>query len=126
MELGLHLSIAGAIDSAVDRAVEKGCNTLQMFSRNPRGWNSKKLDLVEIESFKIKAREHEIWPIFIHMPYLVNLASPKDKVYRNSSQVLKDELLRAAQLRIPFVVTHLGSHLGHGKKKGLQDRECDK
>ena len=119
MKLGLHLSIAGAIDNAVDRAVEKGCNTLQMFSRNPRGWNSKRLDLAEIESFKTKAREHEIWPIFIHLPYLVNLASPKDKVYHNSSQVLKDELLRAAQLRIPFVVTHLGSHLGHGKKKGL-------
>jgi len=119
MKLGLHLSIAGAIDNAVDRAVERGCNTLQMFSRNPRGWNSKKLDLPEVESFKMKAREHEIWPIFIHTPYLVNLASPKNEIYHNSSQVLKDELLRAAQLRVPFVVTHLGSHLGHGKKKGL-------
>lgn len=119
MKLGLHLSIAGAIDNAVDRAVEKGCNTLQMFSRNPRGWNSRKLDLAEIESFKAKAREHEIWPIFVHTPYLVNLASPKNGVYHNSSQVLKDELLRAAQLGVPFVVTHLGSHLGHGKKQGF-------
>lgn len=77
MRLGLHLSITGSIHKALDRAVERGCNTLQMFSRNPREWRSKKLDLVEIDNFKIKLEESEIWPVFVHTPYLLNLASPQ-------------------------------------------------
>jgi len=120
MRLGLHLSIRGTIDRAVDRAVERGCNILQMFSRNPRGWHSRKLDLREIESFRAKVSKSGMWPVFIHTPYLLNLASPKEDVYRKSVKVLKDELRRAAELNVPYVVTHLGSHLGHGKKKGFK------
>ncbi len=120
MRLGLHLSIVGSIDRAVDRAVERGCNTLQMFSRNPRGWRSKSLGLAEVESFRTKVRESGVWPVFIHTPYLLNLASPKEDVYRRSVEALKDELRRAAELGVPYAVTHLGSHLGYGKRKGFR------
>jgi len=120
MRLGLHLSITGAIHKALDRAVERGCNTLQMFSRNPRGWRSKKLDLMEIDNFKMKLEESEIWPVFIHTPYLLNLASPKEDIFSKSVEALKDELCQASDLGVPFVVTHLGSHLGHGKKAGFK------
>ena len=120
MKLGLHLSIVGSIDRAVDRAVEKGCNVMQMFSRNPRGWRSGKLDLGTIESFRAKVRRSGIWPVFIHTPYLLNIASPKEDVYRKSIGVLKDELRRANKLNVPYFVTHLGSHLGHGKKRGFK------
>jgi len=120
MRLGLHLSIQGSIDRVVDRAVERNCNTLQMFSRNPRGWHSKKLSSKEVESFKTKLRESGIQPVFIHTPYLLNLASPKDDVYRKSVEALKDELRRAAKLNVSYVVTHLGSHLGHGKSAGFK------
>jgi len=120
MKLGLHLSIKGSIDRVVNRAVEKGCSTLQMFSRNPRGWQSRKLDLEEIESFKMKLRQSRIEPVFIHTPYLLNLASPKKIVYRKSAEALRDELHRAAELGISYVVTHLGSHLGSGRVGGLR------
>lgn len=120
MRLGLHLSIQGSIDRVVDRAVERECNTLQMFSRNPRGWLSKSLGSMEAESFKAKLRESGIWPVFIHTPYLLNLASPKRDVYRKSVEALKDELRRADVLGVPYVVTHLGSHLGYGKREGLK------
>ena len=118
MKLGLHLSIEGSIDRAVDRAVEKSCNTLQMFSRNPHGWHSSKLGSEEIESFRKKMRRSEIWSVAIHTPYLLNLASPKEGVYRKSIRLLEDELRRADELSVPYVVTHMGSHLGHGKKRG--------
>lgn len=114
------MSIVGAIDRAIDRAVERGCNILQMFSRNPRGWRSKSLGLAEVESFRAKLRESGVWPVFIHTPYLLNLASPKVDVYRKSVEALKDELRRAGELGVPFVVTHLGSHLGYGKMKGFR------
>lgn len=120
MKLGLHLSIRGSIDRAVDRAVEKGCNILQMFSRNPRGWRSRKLHSGEIERFKMKLRESGVWPVFIHTPYLLNLASSKKDIYLKSVKALKEELRRAAELNVPYVVTHLGSHLGHGKKDGFR------
>jgi len=120
MKLGLHLSIAGTIDRAVDRAVERGCDTLQMFSRNPRGWRSEKLVFREVEGFRKKLKQSGIWPVIIHTPYLLNLASPKEDVYRKSVKALGDELRRAAELGVPYVVTHLGSHLGHGKKEGFK------
>lgn len=120
MKLGLHLSIRGSIDRAVDRAVERGCNILQMFSRNPRGWRSRKLHSGEIERFKMKLRESGVWPVFIHTPYLLNLASSKKDVYLKSVEALKEELRRAAELNVPYVVTHMGSHLGHGKKCGFR------
>ena len=119
MWLGLHLSIVGSIDKVVDRAVERQCNTLQMFSRNPRGWRSKELETAEVESFKEKLSNSDVWPVFIHTPYLLNLASPKEDVYRKSVEALKGELQRAGKFGVPFVVTHLGSHLGHGKMKGF-------
>ena len=120
MRLGLHLSIQGSIDRVVDRGVARGCNTLQMFSRNPRGWDSRNLSSKEVESFRSKLRESGIWPVFIHTPYLLNLASPKEDVYAKSVEVLKNELHRAAELSVPYVVTHLGSHLGHGKMEGFK------
>jgi len=119
MRLGLHLSISGSIDRVFDRAEKKRCNTFQMFSRNPRAWQSRRLTSKEIESFKTKLSRSEMWPIIIHTPYLLNLASPKESVYHKSIKVLQDELQRAGKLGVPYVVTHLGSHLGYGKREGL-------
>lgn len=120
IRLGLHLSIQGSLDLVIDRGVERGCNTLQMFSRNPRGWESKNLSSHTVENFRNKLKKSGIWPIFIHTPYLLNLASPKDTVYNRSVNVLKDELRRATELGVPYVVTHLGSHLGYGKMEGFK------
>jgi deoxyribonuclease IV len=120
MRLGLHLSIQGSIDRVVDRGLERGINTFQMFSRNPRGWSSKKLSSLEVESFRRKLGESGIWPVVIHTSYLLNLASPRDEVYSKSVALLKDELRRASELGVPYVVTHLGSHLGYGKMGGFR------
>lgn len=120
MKLGLHLSIKESIARVIPRAVEKGCNTFQMFSRNPRGWHSKELERSRIDDFRRRLKESEIWPVFIHTPYLLNLASPKKDVYRRSLKALMEELRRAEKLGVPYVVTHLGSHLGYGKKGGFQ------
>lgn len=120
MKIGFHLSIRGSIDRVVDRSVEMGCRTLQMFSRNPRGWRSRELDSEAVKSFRLKLKESEIWPVFIHTSYLLNFASPKVDVYLKSVEVLKDELSRATALGVPYVVTHLGSHLGHGKRNGFK------
>jgi len=120
LKLGLHVSISGSIDRAVDRAVKLGCNTFQIFTRNPRGWRSRELKPGEVKAFIEKVKRYGMNPVFGHMPYLPNLASPKDEVYEKSVESLIMELNRCLKLRIPYLVTHLGSHLGVGMNVGFK------
>jgi deoxyribonuclease-4 len=120
VRVGVHVSIAGGIANAVDRAMERGCDVFQIFSRNPRGWRSKDLTPEDTESFVLKMKRSGIGPAFDHMPYLPNLASSKDEVYNQSVATLSAELLRCSQLRIPYLVTHMGSHLGSGREAGIR------
>ncbi|MFH0848539.1 MAG: deoxyribonuclease IV [archaeon] len=118
--IGLHVSIAGTIDQAVDRAVARGCNTFQIFTRNPRGWKFKALENEAIAAFKDKVAKEDIYPVASHMPYLPNLSSPKRSVYNLSVKTLVAELERSGQLGLQYVVTNLGSHLGVGYEAGLE------
>ena len=120
MRVGFHVSIAGSIDNAVDRAIELGCNTFQIFTSNPRQWKPKELASEEIEAFVEKVSSNDVKPVFAHMPYLPNFASPKDCVYAKSVETLKSGLERCLRLEIPYLVTHLGSHLGAGMHVGFE------
>jgi deoxyribonuclease-4 len=117
---GLHVSIAGGIDRAVDRAWKRGCDVFQIFSRNPRGWKHRDLETAEVTGFRRKMAQHGLTLAVDHMPYLPNLASPKEDVYNKSVETLAMELSRCELLGISYLVTHLGSHLGAGKDKGLK------
>ena len=119
MRVGFHVSIHGSIDRAVDRAVELNCNTFQIFTRNPRQWKPTKLTSETARAFSDKVKSHDVKPVFAHMPYLPNLASPKDDVYSKSVETLTSELERCRRLEIPYLVTHLGSHLGAGMQTGF-------
>lgn len=119
LKVGFHISISGSIDNAVDRATELGCNTFQVFTRNPRQWHTTEIIPETAQAFSDKVKKYSIEPVFAHMPYLPNLASPKDEVYKKSVKTLTVELERCRQLQIPYLVTHLGSHLGAGKETGF-------
>jgi len=120
LRIGFHVSIVGSIDEAVDRAVELGCNTFQVFTRNPRSWKAEKLKPEEVKAFIEKVEKFDMQPVFAHMPYLANLASARQNIYSMSLETLKMELERCRVLKIPYLVTHLGSHLGAGKYKGFE------
>jgi len=120
VRVGFHVSIEGALDEAVDRAVELGCTTFQMFTRTPRAWAALELDEAEVRAFVDKVNSFDVKPIFVHAPYLLNLASARQNVYARSVEILKEELGRCRKLEIPYLVTHLGSHLGSGKKLGFE------
>ena len=113
VKVGVHVSIAGALDQAVDRAAGVGCDVFQIFSRNPRGWGYKPLLNTDCTAFTEKIRSSGLIPVD-HMPYLPNLASPKEDVYEKSVSALTAELGRCDSLGIPYLVTHLGHHLGDG------------
>ncbi len=120
MRIGFHVSIGGSIDKAVSRAVERGYTTFQIFTSNPRQWKPKELTSEETKAFVEKVKNNDVKPIFAHMPYLPNLASPKDIVYAKSCETLISELERCSRLKIPYLVTHLGSHLGSGMQNGFE------
>jgi deoxyribonuclease-4 len=119
VKVGVHVSISGTIDQAVDRARGLACDTFQIFTRNPRGWKYKKLEGEEVEEFKRKLASDGLSPVVAHMPYLPNLSSPKKMVYNRSVKSLSAELDRCCMLGIPYLVTHLGSHMGKGQDLGL-------
>jgi deoxyribonuclease-4 len=86
VQVGLHVSIAGSIDRAVDNAVKTGCTAFQIFTRNPRGWNAKSLTSKDISNFKEKLATSKIDRLatVAHMPYLPNLSSPEDDPFAKS------------------------------------------
>ncbi|MDH3191111.1 MAG: deoxyribonuclease IV [Nitrosopumilus sp.] len=122
MKVGCHVSISGSIDKAVDNAVERECSAFQIFTRNPRGWHAKDLTKEDITNFKSKLKANKIdrFATCAHMPYLPNLATPKDEGFEKSVKALVMEVERCSLLGIPYLVTHLGSHLGTGEEAGIK------
>ena len=120
INVGFHVSIAGGVDKAVDRVRESGCSTFQIFTRNPRRWKLSALKPEQTKSFIDKVNQYHISPVVAHMPYLPNLATSTEELYVKSFETLETELERCAQLKIQYLVTHLGSHLGRGMEYGVK------
>jgi len=109
VRLGVHVSISGGIEQAIPRAEEIGCTSIQIFSRNPRGWRSGPLTARTAAEFRKRAADAAIGPVIVHTPYLLNLASGDEDLYRRSIHGLALDVRRAEQLGAQFVVTHVGS-----------------
>ncbi len=120
MRIGLHVSIAGKIYESLDRARALGCNTMQIFSRNPRGWQAQALDAADVKEFRRLKSEYDIAPVAVHIPYIINLASPDAKLYARSVDSYVEDIKRADRLGAECFVTHLGSHVGTGEAAGMR------
>ena len=122
MQIGLHVSISGSIDMAVDNAITRECSAFQIFTRNPRSWFAKDLTVEEAKKFRDKLESSKInrMAVCAHMPYLPNLSSPEDDGYQKSIKSMIKEVERCDKLGIPYLVTHLGSHKGAGEENGIK------
>ncbi len=109
MRFGFHISISGGFKNVVSRARARQCETIQIFSRNPRGWKYGSLDESDIAIFKKEVKLHDIWPVFVHMPYLANLASPEKGLFQRSVKSLIEDLKRSSLIGAPFLIVHVGS-----------------
>lgn len=119
MILGKHVSISGGLDKAPGRAKEIGCNALQVFVKNPRGWRSRKIDDKEIEKFREEMKINKVEKLVVHAIYLVNLATPKDDLRVKSINSLKEEYRRSGNIGADYLVLHPGSHTGSGIENGI-------
>lgn len=121
MRVGLHVSISGSLSAAIDNAVERECSAFQIFTRSPRMWTAKEISKVDAQEFKDKLSASKIdrFATVAHMPYLPNLASPNSASHSKSVSVLIKEVQRCGEIGIPYLVAHLGSHMGQGEDKGI-------
>jgi len=110
--LGVHTSIGGGIHLSVKRANVLGCNTVQIFSHNPRQWMVGIIPKDSVSLFKYLRKFHDIDPVFIHTSYLINLASSEDRIREKSKELLIRELNLADLLGGDYVVLHPGSASG--------------
>jgi deoxyribonuclease IV len=120
MLLGVHVCGAGKIYETLERAHALGCNTMQVFSRSPQRWREKFLGLADIQEFKRRQAKLKINPVFIHIPYLINLASPEENLYEASVKAYIEDIQEATSLGAHYIVTHMGSHKDTCEEEGLR------
>lgn len=120
MRLGVQVSIAGKIYKSVDRASDLSCQSMQIFSRNPRGWKISNITSPEVKEFKKRREKENIFPLFIHIPYLINLASGDDVLWHKSVSSYIEDIKQADSLGAEYFVTHLGNHKGKGEDFGIE------
>jgi deoxyribonuclease-4 len=118
--LGAHMSIGGGVHMAIERARSINCTAMQIFVKNNMQWFARPLTKEEIRSFLNHAQHGELLSIFAHANYLINLAATNPQFHANSLRALSEELTRADQLELPFLVLHPGAHLGAGEEAGLE------
>jgi len=119
LKLGVHVSIAGKIYKSIDRAVELGCNTMQIFSRNPRQWRKTLLSDEDVERFKKKVAKAKIDPVVVHIPYLLNLATVRRSFFKITIREFIADLIESDKLGADYLVTHIGSCKGGTEEGGL-------
>lgn len=121
LTIGAHMSIAGGLSKAAENVVEMQADTMQFFSRNPRGSSYKTYMQEEIQLFREIRKKHEFGPLLAHAPYTLNLASDKEKVYEFACQAIREDIQRMDALKIENLVFHPGSHTGIGIEAGIEN-----
>lgn len=119
MRFGAHVTIAGGLLNAIKKAQEIGAECIQIFSSSPRGWQGPKHQRGSIKEFSRQAAKNNLYPIFVHAKYLVNLASPNNEVLEKSKKSLINELNFSVKIKASGVIFHVGSHKGKGQKFGF-------
>jgi deoxyribonuclease-4 len=119
MLLGAHESVAGGAFHAIARGREDGCEAIQIFARPSAQWRAKPLLPDEVSMFR---SEHAAvgWPVLSHASYLINLCASDSVILERSRAALAEELFRAEELGLDYVVLHPGSHLGCGEDEGTR------
>ncbi|MDY0040615.1 MAG: deoxyribonuclease IV [Desulforhabdus sp.] len=117
--LGAHMSISGGLHLAFDRLKEVQGKALQIFTKNERQWKAAAISPEAADLFVQQWMDAGAIPMAAHDTYLINLAAIDEIILQRSVTAFAEELRRAEVLKIPFLITHPGSHLGEGVEAGL-------
>lgn len=119
LHFGAHMSIAGGVSQALDRAASIGSNAVQIFTKNNRQWSGPPVDLADVARWREQMPALGIDYAVSHASYLINLASVKDDLWEKSLRAHKDEIQRAHAYGVAHVVLHPGAHTGSGAEAGI-------
>lgn len=119
LTIGCHMSVAKGFEKMGLTAVKIGTNTLQFFTRNPRGSKAKELDQKDIAAFRLLMNEHHFGKILAHAPYTLNPASSNGHTREFALETLRDDLIRMESLPGNYYNFHPGSHVGGGVQTGI-------
>jgi len=119
VRIGLHTSIAGALERAALKAAELGANTFQIFSSSPRQWKASMPSLPAIRLLNAAREKHDLYPLAIHDNYLINLASAHEKIRKLSIEAFRGELVRAVAIGAEYLIAHPGNYKGHSVEQGI-------
>jgi len=114
MLIGAHVSNAGGLPKAVERAVERDCEALQIFNQSPRMWKPTAYTDDDFAAFREAVADSPVESVVIHAVYLINTASEDSELTAKSLTSLKHSLTVGAAIGADGVVLHAGSALkGH-------------
>ena len=119
MRLGIHTSIAGALENAAHEAHQLGANTFQIFSSSPRQWKASIPSVPGIAAFQKAREKYDLTPLVIHDNYLINLASVHEHVRQLSIEAFRGELIRAIAIGADYLVAHPGNYKGTTVEHGI-------
>ncbi|HAI73984.1 MAG TPA: endonuclease [Candidatus Moranbacteria bacterium] len=119
MRIGCHISIAGGIQNAPQRAADLGCECFQIFTRSPQGGKAPELTEEIRKEFNIQNSTFKISAVYIHTPYYINFASANNRIRYGSVSIVRDELERGSILGAKYVLTHIGSAKELGKEDAI-------
>jgi deoxyribonuclease IV len=119
VRVGAHVSVAGGLERAVGNARAVGCESLQVFVSNARGWAPPPVDPAADERFRGDLEAAGLGPLFVHAPYLVNFASASPVTRERSRAVVAATLAKTAAIGAAGVVVHAGAALASGRAAGL-------
>ena len=120
MLIGAHISAAGGVDKAPERAAKTGCEVFQFFSRSPQGGKAPELTPKIIKNFKSECKKYKIKETYIHAPYFINLASTNNRIRYGSISVLRQEMERGSLLGCKYMMAHMGSARDVGEKEAVK------
>jgi len=118
--IGVHLGTAGGCWTAVNRAVEAGANTFQIFSASPRMWKAAPVKPEDAAKMRELRAKHDVGPVAVHASYLINMCSQTESVRENSIGAFRGEVERALALGAEYLVLHPGSWKGLTREEGLR------
>ncbi len=117
--IGRHMPTHSRAIKAAEIARQIGCNAIQIFTSNPRSWRPTADDAIDYAAFAQATHNLDLYPVVIHAPYLINMASPGEEIWVKSINLLRWTLQRGALLGAQYVVFHTGSHRGSGVEAGV-------
>lgn len=120
MRFGAHVSAAGGLWKAGMAGKDLGCEVIQIFSRSPQTFAAKPITPEDAEKFKQSMKENNIEDVYIHAPYIINLASAKNTTRFGSTKILREELERGTQLGAKAIMFHPGSAKEVGREEGIE------